>query len=238
MTKIEYEGKNYYYSWLSIILFVIFVPIISVFVYWLIADALSFYTHRMIVEQTCDIINFLNLFDRPISWGFNEACTTAECYYYNAPIIGEGVAKIGFGNMCTGYQANAIFAGVISMAPHSKDKDANKYIWLRKIIAFVVSWLIFYVVNLIRMVIQLTLLHHGAPWEEVHTSISAASSFIAVIIMLVVHRWIPELILAIVWVSGEIKSFKDRREEINLNSSNNQKEVLSKNTDLKKKKNT
>ena len=68
------------------------------------------------------------------------------------------------------------------------------------------------------MLIQLYLYYIGYAWEDIHYSISAASSFIAAIIILLLHKWIPEFILSIIYtgtlVSEPIK--KKRKENIKI----------------------
>ena len=49
------------------------------------------------------------------------------------------------------------------------------------------------------MLIQIDLYYIGYNWNDIHVSISAASSFIAAIIVLLMHKWIPEFILSIIY---------------------------------------
>jgi hypothetical protein len=56
------------------------------------------------------------------------------------------------------------------------------------------------------MVLQLILYYRGWDWDDIHVSISAASSFIAALIILLMHRWIPEFIISIIWTLGELKA--------------------------------
>jgi len=74
---------------------------------------------------------------------------------------------------------------------------------------------IFYVVNIIRMIIQIYLYYIGYPWESIHVSISAASSFIAAIIILLLHKWIPEFIISIIYIGTLInKKFKSHKRDL------------------------
>ncbi len=50
------------------------------------------------------------------------------------------------------------------------------------------------------MLIQIELYYIGYPWNDIHVSISAASSFIAAIIVLLMHKWIPEFIISIIYI--------------------------------------
>ena len=125
---------------------------------------------------------------------------------------GDPLGSIFFETFCTGIQAICVFAGLIICTPHSRDKNTNKDIIWRKTKALVVSSVIFYVVNIIRMLIQIELYYLGYPWDSIHVSISAASSFIAAIIILLLHKWIPEFIISIIYTGTLIsKKFKQLR---------------------------
>ena len=108
-------------------------------------------------------------------------------YYWSFSIPDR--APIYFETFCTGIQAINIFVGVILCTPA-----------------------IFYFVNIIRMLIQIYLYYLGYPWESIHVSISAASSFIAAIIVLLLHKWIPEFIISIIYtgtlISRKIKKIR------------------------------
>ncbi|GAG00255.1 unnamed protein product, partial [marine sediment metagenome] len=49
-------------------------------------------------------------------------------------------------------------------------------------------------------------------WDDIHVSISAASSFIAAIIVLLLHKWIPEFIISIIYtgtlISQQVKKLR------------------------------
>jgi hypothetical protein len=64
------------------------------------------------------------------------------------------------------------------------------------------------------MVIQLYLYSIGYRWEDIHYSISAASSFIAAIIILLLHKWIPEFIISIIYAGSIVdKKINDNRND-------------------------
>ncbi|MBY8992042.1 MAG: exosortase/archaeosortase family protein [Candidatus Lokiarchaeota archaeon] len=111
-----------------------------------------------------------------------------------------GRSPISFETFCTGIQAICVFAGVIIFTPHSQDPDTKRDIIWRKTKSLIISSVIFYVVNIIRMLIQIGLYDIGYAWEDIHFSISAASSFIAAIIVLLLHKWIPEFIISIIYI--------------------------------------
>ena len=75
------------------------------------------------------------------------------------------------------------------------------------------------------MLIQLQLYYIGYRWADIHYSISAASSFIAAIIILLLHKWIPEFIISIIYtgtlVSEPIKA--KRKEKIIMSVNESQK---------------
>ncbi len=107
-----------------------------------------------------------------------------------------------------------IFIVVIVFTPHSQDPITRKDIIWRKTKALIISSIIFYVVNIIRMLIQIELYNIGYAWVDIHFSISAASSFIAAIIVLLMHRWIPEFIISIIYVGTLVSEpIKQKRKE-------------------------
>jgi exosortase/archaeosortase family protein len=125
--------------------------------------------------------------------------------------------SIYFQTFCTGVQAICVFAGIIICIPHSQDPKTNEDIIWRKTKALLISSVIFYVVNVIRMLIQIYLYYIGYAWEDIHYSISAASSFIAAIIILLLHKWIPEFIISIIYtgnlVGKRLKEMKENDDE-------------------------
>ena len=132
--------------------------------------------------------------------------------FLSGNINGDPLGSIFFETFCTGIQAICIFAGLIICTPHSRHKNTNRDIIWRKVKALIVSSVIFYVVNIIRMLIQIELYYLGYPWDSIHVSISAASSFIAAIIILLLHKWIPEFIISIIYIGTYIsKGFKALR---------------------------
>jgi exosortase/archaeosortase family protein len=174
-------------------------PLLSILIYKF-TEVMWVYTHRPIVKQTVWVINLIIRNDT-FEWGFHSNYDI-DGYYYLVP----GQGSIGFTTMCTGVQSIAIFSGIILMIPHSFNNNVNKNIWGRKLLSLAVSSAIFYLVNIARMVLQLILYYRGWDWDDIHVSISAASSFIAALIILLMHRWIPEFIISIIWTLGELKA--------------------------------
>ena len=76
------------------------------------------------------------------------------------------------------------------------------------------------------MLIQLQLYYIGYQWEDIHYSISAASSFIAAIIILLLHKWIPEFIISIIYTGTLVSEpIKTKRKEQIVNSMNELQKV-------------
>lgn len=198
LTEIEYEGKTYTYSWLSILIFAVMSPTIFIVAMELI-DLGWEWIHPPSIIQTTWVINlFTNM---ELTYDLVYIGGVPDHYLFIVP----GQLNIGFETYCTGLQATVIFAAIIFLTPHSKDPVANEHIWRRKIISFVIAAFLFHIVNILRMVIQITLYWQGADWNTIHIPIGAASSFIAAVIILLMHRWLPEFILSIMWISGEIR---------------------------------
>ena len=216
---ITFEGKKYTFNPWQVIVFAIAVPVFVIVFYELLEYATWI---RVIVgEHTIDSMNFVTLMGASIRYqvdgqvfynyvdlvSYTGLGDIFYSYVDNIVIMFDipGRSDIQFVTFCTGFQAIIIFAGLILFTPHSKDDDANKRIWQRKIGSLFWSSLIFYIVNIIRMWIQLYLYYIGFAWNDIHYSISAASSFIAAIIILMMHKKLPEFVICILWTGVAIK---------------------------------
>ncbi|KKL99144.1 hypothetical protein LCGC14_1817380 [marine sediment metagenome] len=177
---IEFENKKYIFSIRSIVLLAVAGPISAYLIYLFFDMEFSYWAHELVVKQT---VYFLNLF---FNMGAQAIHTPGPKYHWMFEIPGK--SPIFFETFCTGIQAIVIFVGVIVFTPHSQDADTREDIIWRKTKALIVSSVIFYVVNIIRMLIQIQLYFEDYAWKDIHFSISAASSFIAAIIVLLIHK--------------------------------------------------
>ncbi|MFX1316090.1 MAG: archaeosortase H [Promethearchaeota archaeon] len=210
---IEFGGKKYIFSLKSIIIFAIGTPISAYLIYLFFDLEINFWLHEIVVKQTVLFLNLL--FDMGASTNY------APFEKYPWEFVVPGRDPIGFETFCTGVQAICVFAGIIIFTPHSKDKTTNEDIIWRKAKALIVSSVIFYVVNIIRMLIQIYLYYIGYDWDDIHVSISAASSFIAAIIVLLLHKWIPEFILSIIYTGTLISQWIKKVRGISTESKEN-----------------
>jgi len=195
---IDFEGKRYNFSIYSLIILAIGAPIVTFLVYFLFEWEVNYWLHEIVVKQTVYVMNLL--FNMDMSYSY----TIGKHYPWAFLVPGRGI--IGFETFCTGIQAICVFCGIILLTPHSKDKFTNRDIIWRKTKSLIISSVIFYVVNILRMVIQLYLYYIGYAWSDIHYSISAASSFIAAIIVLLMHKYIPEFIISLIWTYTLIKN--------------------------------
>jgi exosortase/archaeosortase family protein len=204
---IEYDRRKYIYSIRSLIIFAIGAPVLSYFTYLFFDLKINFWLHEIVVKQTT---YFLNLF---FNMGVTAEYNPVGKYHWYFDFH-SSLGNISFETFCTGVQAIAIFVGIIIFTPHSQDRDTKRDIIWRKTKALIISSLIFYVVNIIRMIIQLGLYYNGYAWNDIHFSISAASSFIAAIIVLLMHKWMPEFIISIIYVGTLVtEPIKKKRKE-------------------------
>ena len=197
MGLINYEGKNYDFNWLSIAILIIGAPLIA---YGIWESHNWVWLHKISAEMTIWILNLLSGAENYVYEVFNDP---DQPWMIHLP---GTRGDINFETLCTGIHAIAIFVGAILCIPHSADKETSKDIWKRKIIAMLVTSLVFYIVNIFRMVLQLYLYQRGADWEAVHYPISAASSFIAVACVLIMHKFVPEFIMSLIWIGDELKA--------------------------------
>lgn len=194
---IEYNERKYIFSIRSLIIFAIGAPISAYLIYLFFDWEINYWLHEIVVKQT---VYFLNLF---FDMGAEAQFAPSGKYHWRFVIPDKD--PIYFETFCTGIQAICVFAGIIIFTPHSQDARTKADIIWRKTKSLIISSVIFYVVNIIRMLIQIDLYYIGYDWDDIHVSISAASSFIAAIIVLLMHKWIPEFILSILY-SGTLIS--------------------------------
>ncbi len=218
---IEYNEKKYIFSIRSLILFAIGAPISAYLIYLFFDLRINYWLHEIVVKQT---VYFLNLF-----FNMSAEAQFVPSGIYDWRFFIPGKTPIYFETFCTGIQAICIFAGIIIFTPHSQDPTTKEDIIWRKTKALIVSSVIFYVVNIIRMLIQIELYHIDYEWNDIHVSISAASSFIAAIIVLLMHKWIPEFIISIIY-TGTLAS-----EPIKQNRKKKVKEIVEKTNKVKMK---
>lgn len=203
---IEFNNKKYIFSIRSIILFAIGAPLSAYLIYLFFDMKINYWLHEIVVKQT---VYLLNLF---FNMSAEAEFAPSGKYHWKFNIPGRG--SIYFETFCTGVQAIVIFVGIIVFTPHSQNKETSEDIIWRKTKALIISSVIFYVVNIIRMLIQIDLYYLGYAWEDIHFSISAASSFIAAIIVLLMHKWIPEFIISIIYIGTLISEpIKQKRKE-------------------------
>lgn len=212
---IEFEDKKYIFSVSSLLILAVGTPLLAYGIYFFFDTEAQFWLHEIVVKQT---VYFLNLFfNMDVSASYAPVGKYHWSFDFVGNINGDPLGSIFFETFCTGIQAICIFVGLIICTPHSRDKNTNKDIIWRKAKALIVSSVIFYIVNIIRMLIQIELYYLGYPWDSIHVSISAASSFIAAIIILLLHKWIPEFIISIIYtgtlISNKIKKLRNPKED-------------------------
>jgi exosortase/archaeosortase family protein len=196
---IEFENKKYIFSINSLVILAFGTPILAYLIYLFFDMEPQFWLHEIVVKQTIYLLNLF--FDMGVSTNYSPIGTHHWSFdFAGGNIDGDPLGSISFETFCTGVQAICVFCGLILCTPHSQDKETNKDIIWRKTKSLIISSLIFYVVNIIRMLIQIELYYLGYPWDSVHVSISAASSFVAAIIILLLHKWIPEFIISIIYI--------------------------------------
>lgn len=204
---IEFENKKYIFSINSLVILAVGTPILAFLIFFFFDTEAQYWLHEIVVKQTIYLLNLF--FDMGVSANYSPIGKHHWSFDFIGNAAGEPLGSISFETFCTGVQAICVFAGIIICTPHSQDKETNKDIIWRKTKSLIISSLIFYVVNIIRMLIQIELYYLGYPWDSIHVSISAASSFVAAIIILLLHKWIPEFIISIIYIGTLLsKRFK------------------------------
>ncbi len=212
MVEITYEKKKYCFSTWSLVLFPVGTILLSFGLYFGTEVWLGEWIHWFVAIQTSWVLKLFGINVDVLPWNSSTPPTTLAFFpptIFDGRMVwwrfaGDIPSTIYFTHDCSGFQAIAIFLALILFTPHSQDKEANTGIWRRKGLSMAVSSLLFHVVNVLRMVIQISLYHAGLPWDSIHYSISAASSIIAAIIIILMNRWIPEFVISIMTIGRRI----------------------------------
>jgi exosortase/archaeosortase family protein len=107
-------------------------------------------------------------------------------------------SPFGISLLCTGIQVFCIFAGIITLIPHSQTPLTRKDILWRKTKTLVVVIALVYIINLFRLVFLLYLTYIGIDWQVAHLTLLYVSTAIgAVLFFLFLYRWVPELFIAL-----------------------------------------
>ncbi len=201
MTEITYEKKKYRFSTWSLVVFPVGTILLSFGLYFSTEAWFGEWIHLFVATQTSWLLKLfgINVDVLPVS---PPTIFDGRMVWWR--FAGDIPSSIYFTHDCSGFQAIAIFIALILFTPHSQDKEANAGIWRRKGLSMAISSLLFHVVNVVRMVIQISLYHAGLPWDDIHYSISAASSIIAAVIIILMNRWIPEFVISIMVIGRRI----------------------------------
>ena len=203
MGLLKFEGREYNFTWVSVAGFFVAAPLFTAVLFY-------FFDWVWLHEVTAKItIYTLNLFT-----GSNHEVFFVGNDLYNQPWklrifsseSGNALPTITFTKMCTGIHAVLMFIFITLFTPHSTVKETTKDILPRKVKAILITSSLFYVVNIFRMWLQLYLYSIGYKWDDIHYSISAASSFIAIAAILLIHKYVPEFIMTLLWIGDEIKA--------------------------------
>ncbi len=193
---IEFEGKKYIFSIRSIAILAIGAPVLSIAIYLFFDAEMNYWLHEISVKHTVLILNLLGVKAKAVYMPVGK-----DHWIFYIP----GRGSIYFHTFCSGIQGIAVFCGIIIFTPHSQDPKTKEDIFWRKTKALIVSSLLFYVVNIIRMIIELYLFHIGYAWADIAYPIAAASSFLAAIILLMMHKWNPEFMISIIYAGTLIR---------------------------------
>ncbi len=212
MVEITYEKKKYRFSTWSLVVFPVGTILLSLGLYFGTEAWFGEWIHWFVASQTSWLLKLFGINVDVVP--YNSLIPPNTLAFFSPDIFegrmvwwrfaGDIPSPIYFTHDCSGFQAIAIFIALILFTPHSQDKEANAGIWRRKGVSMAISSLLFHVVNVLRMVIQISLYHAGLPWDSIHYSISAASSIIAAVIIILMNRWIPEFVLSIMIIGRRI----------------------------------
>jgi exosortase/archaeosortase family protein len=192
---VEFKGKKYSFSLLSIVLFPIAITILTILLIKLFEMRENFWFHEIITKNSVFLMNLLFNMDA-------EASYSPENYFpWSIDFPDDRGTYINCG--CTYITSISIFTAIILLIPHSKHSCTRQDIIWRKTKSIILSITLIYIFNIFRIAIQNYLYFLGNPWSIVHNSIFTYFIIVMVhiLIFIYINFNIPELFLSIYYTS-------------------------------------
>jgi exosortase/archaeosortase family protein len=210
MIFLEYRTKNYSFSWKNSLTFIISCPIIAFFIvmitnyFWLYLFPLYIFPATILTNIFTGKISILSL----------------NAYYIlNLPDSVGVYFTLG----CSPYPAIALFFAICLVAPHNKISGMNKNIWKRKLLTFLVSSIIVFIVNSFRIALTIYFYHIGAPYYPMHDILEYITTFIAVFTFFIcTYYYLPEIIISGIWSIEIVKNTLSRKYSLEIKKGSHQ----------------
>ena len=197
---IELNGRSYFFSLKSIVFLIIGIPISSYLIYWFFGREINFWLQELIAKQTIFLLKFILNIETRIKY-------QTDFIYPWVIYLPRSDSTFRITLECTGVHIYGIFTCIIIYTPPSKDLTTREDFLWRKMKTFIISLIILYIFNLFRITMLIYLDYIGMPWSIVHDLINDFSGIIAaVIIFIILYRWMPEFFLSIYYIYPAIRA--------------------------------
>ncbi len=196
----HWREEDYIFSRKSLIRFILGAPLLSGLLFLFFMFDLNIWLQEVTTKQTQVLLNIF--FGVPSQVSFNPDATVPWTIF-----VSGAENPFGISLFCTAVHIFCIFAGIIICIPHSQIyRRKNKILW-RKAKVLTLTIIFNYVINLLRLVSFLFLVHVGFNWELTHSILLYSTSIIgAVIFFIFLYWWVPELFIAIYSMPSVLKS--------------------------------
>ena len=188
---LEFKGKRYYFSINSFILLIILTPLLIFFSISFFEMKFNYWLQEIVGKHSVFLLNLV--FD--INVELIQTSDTLNPWIFIIP--GGKFVYMSVG--CTGIYSICIFIVLFICTPHSKDPETNQDIIWRKTKATIVSTLLIYITNILRITILNYLIYLGFSWGIIHNSIIHLSVQVIthIIIFYFCSKWVPEFFISI-----------------------------------------
>jgi exosortase/archaeosortase family protein len=110
---------------------------------------------------------------------------------------------------CIAAPVFGILIGLTTCVPPSKDPLSRKRFNWRKATTLGMTVIIFYLLNIFRLVFLLYFTYIGIPFEFIHQSLFFLTAIIGAIIFIVIlHKFLPEIFISLYYIYPLIKNSK------------------------------
>ncbi|NVM19429.1 MAG: archaeosortase/exosortase family protein [Candidatus Lokiarchaeota archaeon] len=210
MISLEFRRINYRFSWKSSIIFIIFCPL-TAFCIIMITNYFWLYFFPLYIFPAGILTSIF----------VGKICTISLNTNYTLQVPDSVGVYFTLG--CSPYPAIVLFLAICLIAPHNKIRGMNKNIWKRKILTFIISSIIIFIVNSFRIAITIYLYHIGTPYYPMHDILEYITTFIAVFTFFIcTYSWLPEILISGIWNIESIKNKVSKRHSLEIKNMSHQ----------------
>ena len=193
---LQLNGRLYEFSKISLYIFIIGGPFFCLIIFGFLSLRFNYWLYELTTKQVVLLLNTIFKVNSyaDLSQGQNIfPIITMPNHPFNE--------EFSMTTECIGAHIFSILIGLVICVPASKDNIAREDFKWRKTKTLVVTVLVIYISNIIRIVLLLYFNFMGIPFEFIHQSIYFFSAIAgALFFTFTLHKWLPEIFISIYYL--------------------------------------